>query len=218
MHARIKALVDLFPQGNVLVDIGCDHGHLGIELLRVEKALKVINVDLSKDALERSKLAYKRFGFDKRAIFICNDGFTNLDSFPENSVVVIAGMGTIQILNILERIPSHIKRIILLSHTDYFLIRKWAFKNFFFIKREKYVDDGQHCYLVMDLIKVPKPAHAANIREYIFGREEFWKGINMKLFTKYWINKANRVLRVPYEYRDEIERETIRFLKDNEIL
>nr|WP_246307747.1 tRNA (adenine(22)-N(1))-methyltransferase TrmK [Candidatus Mycoplasma haemohominis] len=200
------------------MDIGSDHGHLGLELLRSEKAIRVINIDLSADALERSKVAYKRLGFEKRAMFLLNDGFTSLVSFPENSVVVIAGMGTVQILKILERMPSHIKHLILLSHTDYFLIRKWAFKNFFFIKNEKYVDDGDHCYLALDLVRVPKQVHSSSIRDYIFGREEFWRELHMDLFSKYWADKANRVLKIPYEYRDEVERETIRFLKDNEIL
>lgn len=78
MHARIEGLVGLFPRGSVLIDIGSDHGYLGLELLKRDITNKVINVDLSKDALSRSSMTYSRLGFADKAIFLQNDGFSGI--------------------------------------------------------------------------------------------------------------------------------------------
>lgn len=212
MHVRIRELANLFPRGCYLIDVGSDHGHLGIQLLRENKAIGVVNIDLSRDALARSEQFYRSLEYQNRATFIACDGFTGLVSLPENSVAVIAGMGTAQILRILERFPANLQHLILLSHTDYYKIRKWAFANFFFIKNEKYVEDGDFVYLILDMVRFPRQVYG-ELEDYIFGREEFRNGDQRRLFEKYWLRNSKRIFNIPIRFRDEIERATLRFLE-----
>lgn len=211
MHARISGIVSLFPSSIYLIDVGSDHGHLGLELLRQKKVNKVINIDLSKQALKQSKKLYERCGLEENATFVNGDGFRKLNNVPHDAVAVIAGMGSAQILRILEYLPANITKLIFLSHTDYYSIRKWALAHLFNIEKEKYIDDGELQYLVLLLSKRVNP-EAYSEEELIFGKAIFRES-QAHLFEKYWRFRASRILNIPSEYRSDIERATINYLK-----
>lgn len=217
MHVRIKELANMFPRGCYLIDVGSDHGYLGLKLLQDNKATGVVNIDLSKSALNRSEKIYKKAKCIDKVVFIEGDGFSGLVSWPDNSVAVIAGMGTSQILRILKELPPNINHLILLSHTDYYHIRKWAVSNLFSIRNERYVEDGELVYLILDMIRVSKPEFGTTF-EHIFGREEFRVGSRRKLFEKYWRRNGQRICKIPAKFRDEVEREVLSFLRNEGIV
>lgn len=200
-----------------MVDIGSDHGHLGLELFRLEKVNEVWNVDLSRESLKNSRKIYEKFGFLKYSKFICGNGFKKLENIPDNAVVVIAGLGTVQILKILEDIPSNIRSLILLSHTDYFFIRKWAWLNNWTIHDEIYLEDRGYFYMVMRLIRSAKKRENYSLEDHIFGKRKF-REEGGSLFVKFWREKSRRILKIPEEYRTPEEKEVIRFLLRENII
>lgn len=210
MRGRIKALADVFPRQNALVDVGCDHGYLGLELLRTDKATEVVNIDISKSAIQRCEEVYRRYGWGYRSQFVHGDGFKSVEIRVPNAIVVIAGMGSHQILNILEHLPKNIEHLILLSHTDYFPIREWSEKNNWAIKNEKYVRDKKHVYLILDLLKT-KVNVSLSLQEKIFGNSCHWE-YQMDVFAEYWREKVKRLLKIPFEYRSYRENKTLSFL------
>lgn len=126
-------------------------------------------------------------------------------------------MGTSQILRILKGLPGNINHLILLSHTDYHLIRKWAVANLFSIRNERYVEDGELVYLILDMIRVSSPEFGTSL-DHIFGREEFRNGYQRKLFEKYWRRNGKRICKIPARFRDGVEREVIDFLRKEGIV
>lgn len=211
MHVRIKELANMFPRGFYLIDVGSDHGYLGLRLLEEDKARGVVNIDLSKQSLARSEKIYKKAKCADRAVFLRADGFSGMVSWPDDSVAVIAGLGTTQILRILRGLPPNIGHLLLLSHTDYHELRKWAAANYFSIRNERYVEDGELVYLIVDMIRVSRPEYGTNI-DHIFGREEFRNGYQRRLFEKYWSRHLGRILKIPVRFRSETEKEIVRFL------
>lgn len=212
MIARIQVLCDMFPRGSNLIDIGSDHGYLGIELINQDKVMHIYNVDLSKSAINRSKKIYEKFDLLSRAEFICGDGFKSIKKIPDNSVVVIAGMGSAQILKILSFLPENIRHLIFLSHTEYFMIRKWANENHWIIQKEKYFEDNGFFYLSMSMIRSFGKREHYSMSDYIFGKDRFWIN-NMDMFKKYWKNRSLRILKIPFKYRTDEEKFSISLLE-----
>lgn len=218
MHDRIHCLANIFPRGNHLIDIGSDHGYLGLILLKKSKALSVCNVELSKSSLKQSEETYKVAGLSELTDFVYSDGFKSLKQIRPGSVVVISGLGSAQILKILEDLPDSIKHIILLSHTDYLPIRQWAQENFWNIEKEKYVVERKIVYIAMSLIKTSfSSLEKYSFRECILGKEKFYK-YNPKEFENYWAVRTSRILRIPYQYRTEADREVISFLIESGVI
>ena len=75
----------LVPAGGVIVDVGCDHGH-------VTHALGAIGVERAVDALPR-----------RPGLFVLADG---LAPFRHVDTAVIAGMGPSSVLGIVDRGPA----------------------------------------------------------------------------------------------------------------
>ncbi|AEG72431.1 conserved hypothetical protein [Mycoplasma haemofelis str. Langford 1] len=209
MHARILGLASIFPYSKNLVDIGSDHGYLGLELIRQRKVGKVTNIDLSEDALNRSKIIYEKLGFLDRSTFLVSDGFKELKLVPIDSTVVIAGMGTYQILKILEFLPDTVDKLLILSHTDYFFLRNWAVLNSFSILREFYIDDKDLVYLAIFLVR--KNPEAYTLKDLILGKSDFYES-QIELFRRYWRTRVSRILKVPEEYRNSLDSKTLEFL------
>lgn len=80
MHVRIKELANMFPRGCYLIDVGSDHGYLGLRLLQEDKANGVVNIDLSRSALHRSERIYRKAKLLDKVVFIEGDGFSELVS------------------------------------------------------------------------------------------------------------------------------------------
>ncbi|AEW44974.1 hypothetical protein MHC_00540 [Mycoplasma haemocanis str. Illinois] len=212
MHARILGLASIFPYSKHLVDIGSDHGYLGLELIRQRKVGKVTNIDLSEDALNRSKIIYEKLGFIDRTTFLVSDGFKEFSLVPLDSTVVIAGMGTYQILKILEFLPNTVDKLLILSHTDYFSLRNWAISNSFRILRELYIDDRDLVYLAILLVR--KNPEEYTLKELILGKSDFYE-TQIELFRRYWRTRISRILKVPEEYRNSLDSKTLEFLSQH---
>lgn len=105
MSKRLDKLLSLIPDCNVLADVGCDHGYVGIQALADGKARQAVFVDVSRPSLDKAA-ANCPDELTDRASFVCQDGLGKLFC----DVAVIAGMGGLEIISILTRAenPPHI--------------------------------------------------------------------------------------------------------------
>jgi Methyltransferase domain len=104
---RLKTIIDMIPPGSIVADIGADHGILSVSLLN--NAKKVYSVELSPLAASNgvSKLV-NLLDSDKRNKIevLVGDGVTALlevKDIRNVDTLVMAGMGSISILQILVR-------------------------------------------------------------------------------------------------------------------
>ncbi len=153
LSKRLQRCADYIGTANRVADIGCDHGYLGISLLKNGQAKSVIAADIRPMPLQAAKENAKRFGFEERMEFFLSDGVV---SIPRDfDVMVCAGMGADTIVSILENAPwlqNSSYRMILQCQSKTAQLRKHLNENGFSICRESALKDGRFLYTVMEVI------------------------------------------------------------------
>ncbi|MBQ9715241.1 MAG: SAM-dependent methyltransferase [Clostridia bacterium] len=135
---RIDKIVSKIPQCNLLADIGCDHGYIGVSALRQGIAKKCLFSDISAPSLNKAKLLCQKLGLDDRAEFFVGDGTQKIDYAD---CVVIAGMGGRETIDILKNCKFA---------PDYFVLQ--PMKNLYEVR--EYV--AQHYHIIYDKITFDK--------------------------------------------------------------
>lgn len=150
---RLLCCVGLVPPGGRVADVGCDHGYLGIYLLREGLADFVMAMDLRHEPLQRAKVNAARFGTASRMRFYVCDGLQALEQGSVDTVVC-AGLGGDAIAKILDDCPwSNDETItwILQPQTSGNDLRRYLGEHAFSIRREVLVQDGGFLYAAMEV-------------------------------------------------------------------
>ena len=153
LSKRLARCADYIGTTNRVADIGCDHGYLGISLLKNGQAHSVIAADIRPMPLQAAKENAKRFGFEKQMEFFLSDGAAEIPR--DFDVMVCAGMGADTIISILENAPwlkSTSYRLILQCQSKTAMLREYLNKNGFCICRESALKDGRFLYTVMEVL------------------------------------------------------------------
>ena len=167
LSPRLKACKELINPGDRVADIGCDHGYLGISLLKENIASFVIASDIREKPLESAVRNAERFGVKEKMAFHLSDGVQNIPR--EFDTLVCAGMGGDTMVSILENAPwlqDQKYRLILQCQTRVHTLRKYLSDNGWQICREILVRDGRFLYTVMNVFF--KPGHPLTPPQYYF--------------------------------------------------
>ena len=153
LSKRLQRCADYIGCANRIADIGCDHGYLGISLLKNGQVKSVIAADIRPMPLQAAKENAKRFGFDEQMEFFLSDGAS---AIPRDfDVMVCAGMGADTMISIIENAPwlkSTSYRLVLQCQSKTAMLRKYLNENGFSIVRESAIKDGRFLYSVMEVI------------------------------------------------------------------
>lgn len=148
---RLLCCAALVPQGARVADIGCDHGYLGIELLKRGQAEFVHACDLRPMPLQSAVKNADRFGVADKMRFSCADGLSAVRP-QEINTVVIAGMGGELIAAILEAAPWLQKEgysLILQPQSQSHELRLRLHKLGYTIKQERLVEENGFIYTIL---------------------------------------------------------------------
>ena len=88
---RLQACCSFVHPGDRVADIGCDHGYLGIYLLKNGIAQSVIAADIREGPLQSAVKNSEKFGVRGKMTFYLSDGVQNIPR--EFDTLVCAGMG-----------------------------------------------------------------------------------------------------------------------------
>ena len=153
---RLIACCDFVAPGDRIADIGCDHGYLGIHLLRQGIATFVIAADINEGPLQSAMRNAEKFGTRDRMAFYLSDG---AKSIPRDfDTMVCAGMGADTMISILEAAPwlrSPDYRLILQCQSRRPALRRYLYDNGFQITRETLAQDSHFIYPVMEVRYAP---------------------------------------------------------------
>lgn len=153
LSKRLQRCADYIGCANRIADIGCDHGYLGISLLKNGQVKSVIAADIRPMPLQAAKENAKRFGFDEQMEFFLSDGAA---AIPRDfDVMVCAGMGADTMISIIENAPwlkSTSYRLVLQCQSKTAMLRKYLNENGFSIVRESAIKDGRFLYSVMEVV------------------------------------------------------------------
>lgn len=153
LSKRLQRCADYIGCANRVADIGCDHGYLGISLLKNGQVKSVIAADIRPMPLQAAKENAKRFGFDAQMEFFLSDGAS---AIPRDfDVMVCAGMGADTMISIIENAPwlkSTSYRLVLQCQSKTAMLRKYLNENGFSIVRESAIKDDRFLYSVMEVV------------------------------------------------------------------
>ena len=101
---RIKHIIEMCNYDDVIIDIGCDHGYISMELIKNCKCRKVYAVDINEEPLNVAKKNINLGNFDGNIECVLSNGFRFLNKSLNDSVsAVIAGIGGVTISQILQQ-------------------------------------------------------------------------------------------------------------------
>ena len=116
----MQTITSLVDKTNVVADVGCDHGKLGVTILLQNKADKVLFCDISAPSLEKARALTQEEGLSQKAQFFCQDGLGDVKC----NTAIIAGMGGMEILSIIKNASFLPDTLILQPMKDSSAIRK----------------------------------------------------------------------------------------------
>ena len=174
----IASLVD----SNKIIDIGCDHALLDIYL--TNKGINCVAIDNKETVLDKARENIKKNNLLDKIKIICSNGLENYNVLG-NENVIIAGMGTNTILNILQNKEfNKINTLIIQSNNNLYELRKNVCKLGFYIDKEIVIFDKKY----YNIIRFKKGFKKYSYFDYYFGLDmnyEYKKYINNKIYKTY---------------------------------
>ncbi|MCR4689179.1 MAG: class I SAM-dependent methyltransferase [Saccharofermentans sp.] len=205
-HEVCNARGDLGP-GRVL-DVGSDHGLLSLKCLEEDMATNVICTDIRPDPASKSKLLLEQSGYKTRSEVKVTDGLNGV-SVRAGDVIVIAGMGGLNIIDILTRamgglaedIKSNIE-LILQPQKSTDLVRRYLADNGFEFLDETVCKDRDIFYNVLRL-RFTGQSYSLELRQVYYGPKNLERKGKDSLTDEY-LEHLTEVFTVRSRGNDEI--------------
>ncbi|MBF1051294.1 MAG: SAM-dependent methyltransferase [Peptostreptococcaceae bacterium] len=210
---RLRYIIDITDNFNVIADIGTDHGYVAVGLLQEKKAHKVISSDISSNSLQKAidyvKSNYLEDKIDTRV----GSGLSVLQA-DEADAIIIAGMGGVLISKILEddydnKFSKKSPTLILQPVQQARHLRYYLYENNFDIIDEHYIDDMGKYYHIMIAKKYTQKS-----KNYMSLQK------NKDVFLEYGIlniSKKNQLIKNTLQSQIEKNKTLLKKLKDNNV-
>lgn len=145
---RLKAICDFLSTEDNIIDIGCDHAYVCIEMAR-RGAKKILATDIHPNALESAKKNIAKT-YPNQIQCQVSDGLKEIDPKDYNTLI-LAGMGANTIKHILKEKKklSSIKKIIIQANNEWKEIRIFLNKLNFSLTDEVIIHERKHDYIIM---------------------------------------------------------------------
>ena len=153
INNRLQKISDFIIGEDRVIDIGCDHGLLGIYLVINKNIKKMVSSDLNQLPLNKAKENLLNYDLINKIELRLGDGLECVSN--DLDTVIISGMGGETINEILKDINKYpnIKKIVVSPNTDFSKTRKIISKLGFYLDKEDLVYEKKKYYLVSCYIK-----------------------------------------------------------------
>lgn len=156
LSKRLLVCCGFVAPGDRVADIGCDHGYLGIHLLKEGIASAVIASDVNEQPLQSAVRNAEKYGVRDRIAFFLSDGVKNIPR--DFDTLVCAGMGADTMISILDAAPwlrDRRYRLILQCQSKTPMLRQYLSEQGWRITEETVLRDGRFLYTVMEVLWQP---------------------------------------------------------------
>ncbi len=150
---RLQAIASFVRQDAVLADVGSDHAFLPIYLVLENKIRSAVASDIHEGPIQRATQNIASRRLSQQIAVVKTDGLMGLENFAPTDIV-IAGMGGELIAEIINQAPfakSEKLHFILQPMTKSEKLRKYLWKNGFYIEKEKIVSDASKIYQILSV-------------------------------------------------------------------
>lgn len=200
LSKRLQAAADFVTPGSRVADVGTDHGHLPIYLIQCGRCPCAVAMDIRSGPLQRADEHIRSAGLTGSIQTRLSDGLKELMPGEADSVV-IAGMGGLTVINILEAsfdIVQGISELILAPQSDIAKVRRFLREHGMLIDRENLVLEDSKFYPILHVVKNENDTYKnAGINKYKKMQELLYK----KLQSQYLIGQQERALSACDQYR-----------------
>jgi len=104
LSKRLSLVASFVKKGEIVADIGTDHGYIPAYLIENGICEKAYASDIREGPLSNAIETAKRFGVSEKITFVCADGICGIEKGSVDTVI-IAGMGGEMIVKILASSP-----------------------------------------------------------------------------------------------------------------
>ena len=192
---RLEEIINLVEDNSIVADIGTDHGIVPYELVKSNKAKKVIASDISEKSLDKLREKLDYLDEPEKIILNVSDGLDNLNEYQVDTII-ISGMGGNLIVDILNKnidVAKSANCLILGANNSLSVLRKFLHDNSFEIIEEVDLFENDKYYQIIK-IKVGKQLFS-NDYEYEFGKFLIDnKSENLKQYIKQQIENKKTIL------------------------
>lgn len=189
LSKRLKTIASLIPTKDNVIDIGCDHALLDI-YLTLHNDNSCIATDISEKVIDNAKKNIIKYNLQNKIETIVSNGTNNIQ-IDKKSTIVISGMGTYTILDIVSKIDKEkINKLIIQSNNNLFDLRKKINELGYEIELEQVVFDKNKYYTIIVFIKGNR----------LYKRKQLKYGVNYiknddyYKYISYLINKNNDII------------------------
>ena len=185
---RLKSLVKYINKNDKIIDIGCDHALLDIYLIKNKYINNIIVSDISSNALKQGIKNIKKYNLDNYIETRLGNGLNVLNNIDYINTIIISGMGTYTILDILNnKYLENINKLIIQSNKDYDILREKVCNLGFIIDKEEVILDNNKIYINIVFIRGKSKLSK---EEIIYGTKDM---INKEIYYKYLLDKYNKI-------------------------
>lgn len=117
---RIESIYSLIDENDKVVDVGCDQAKLSIMLAKRNQ--KSIASDISEKVINRASKSIKELSLDNLIDLRVSNGLDNIKE-NEADTLVLSGMGTHTILDIISNTNIKFKKVITISNNYHDILR-----------------------------------------------------------------------------------------------
>ncbi len=179
---RIEAIYSLIAKNDKVVDVGCDQAKLSLMLAHRKQSS--IACDISENVINRARQDIKNELIDLRV----SNGLENINEGEANTLV-LAGMGTHTILEILNNTNLRFKKIITISNNYHDILRNKMNELNYIVDKELIVKDNNKYY---NLISFKEGNKKYSEKEILLGLNHIDKELYGE-YLNYLLKKYNKI-------------------------
>ncbi|MCR5215512.1 MAG: class I SAM-dependent methyltransferase [Lachnospiraceae bacterium] len=171
LSKRLSCIASMITPGNVLCDVGTDHGYLPIAAVLSKRCPRALAMDVAQGPLEKAKNNIKKEQCEGLIETRRSNGLMEFHP-SEADTVVIAGMGGMLMLEILQASLEklhQVKELILSPQLDMDQVRRFLIRHDFIIDGEAMIWEDEKYYMIFHVIS-GKEACPYTEEEYWYGR------------------------------------------------
>ena len=190
---RIEAIYSFIDLKDRVVDVGCDQAKLGI--LLAKRNQKSIASDISPKVIERASLDIRKLGLDNLIDLRVSNGLQNIKE-KEADTLVLSGMGTHTILEILNNTKLRFNKIITISNNYHDILRDKMNELNYKVDKELIIKENNKYY---NLILFTKGIKKYSQKELLLGLNQ----VNNELYKEYLNHLLNKYKTIKKSSKDK---------------
>ncbi len=190
---RIEAIYSFIDLKDRVVDVGCDQAKLGI--LLAKRNQKSIASDISPKVIERASLDIRKLGLDNLIDLRVSNGLQNIKE-KEADTLVLSGMGTHTILEILNSTKIKFNKIITISNNYHDILRDKMNELNYKVDKELIIKENNKYY---NLILFTKGIKKYSQKELLLGLNQ----VDNELYKEYLNHLLNKYKTIKKSSKDK---------------